>query len=265
MAKITFTIEGPPGTVTLRAFLSAFQDQLTVLTEVDAALSQRPDGVLDWVVTDLRLGSLEATIASRHRADEVAPQHDRTVARTYRNGLYAIESEGRTPGYFTDRSLVAARRTFKLIGQDGVTGFRVTTDDFEPPLAITPRAAVNIDQLIHPGRKEIGSVEGRLNVISLAGRAPRFVLYETIRHKAVSCRFAPEKLEEIKAALGRRVLVTGVVTYNRKDEPQRIALESFRLLRDRADLPTVDSMTQGYPDLTGDLSTKEYLELVRGR
>ena len=136
-----------------------------------------------------------------------------------------------------------------------MTGFQVSTDDLEPAVSIGPRAAVNIDQLIHPGRKEIGSVEGRLNVISLAGRAPRFVLYETITRKAVSCRFTTERLEEIKAALGRRVLVTGLVTFNRKEEPQKITLESL--------LASARGVTAGIRGRTQDSGLLGYTQQLR--
>lgn len=131
-------------------------------------------------------------------------------------------------------------------------------------MAATPRAAKNIDHLIRPRRSEIGSVEGHVNMISLAGSTPRFVLYETITKKAASCRFEVEKLDEIKMALGKRAVVTGVVSYNRKNQPHSINLESFRVLRDRTGLPSVDSMRSVYGDLTSELTTKEYLDLVRG-
>lgn len=153
MAKVTFTIEGPPGAVTLHAFVSAFQNQLSILNGVDAALSSRSKGLLDWYVTDLRLGSLEVSLNSGYREDEeiVPLNHDRAVAETYRNGFRVIEGEGRSPAYFADRDLIAARQTFRLIGREGVTGFSVKTDDGGPVVEITPRAAVNVEQLIKPG------------------------------------------------------------------------------------------------------------------
>lgn len=57
--------------------------------------------MLDWYVTDLRLGSLEVSIKSGYRDDdEVVPaNHDRAVVETYRNGFRVIEREGLSPAY----------------------------------------------------------------------------------------------------------------------------------------------------------------------
>jgi hypothetical protein len=264
MAAITFTIDGPPNTVTLGAFVAAFRDQLVILNDVDRGISGKGASALEWVVTDLQLGSLSVRAESRFIRDDVARTHDSTVARTYRNGLYAIEGEGNSPGYYSERGMVAAKNMFQLIGHDGVTGFRVTTDSEDEELKITPRAAVNIVQLLKPGRKNVGAIEGRLNVISLATKRPKMVIYEGVTHKGVSCFFAPEKLADVKDALGKRVIISGTITYNRRGEPQRIRMDTFRVLRARSDLPTEDSVELAIPRLTAS-STKDYLDLVRER
>ena len=185
MAKVTFTIEGPPGAVTLHAFVRAFENQLSILNGLDAALSSKPKGVLDWYVTDLRLGSLEVSIKSGYRDDEdaVPANHARAVVETYRNGLRVIEGEGRSPAYFADRDLIAARQTFRLIGREGVTGFSLKTDSAEPAVEITPRAAVNVEQLIKPGERTIGSVEGKLVEISIRGKTPRVTVFDQVTKK----------------------------------------------------------------------------------
>ena len=41
----TFTIDGPSGTVTLRAMLLAFQNQLSILGDLDAALAGRSEPI----------------------------------------------------------------------------------------------------------------------------------------------------------------------------------------------------------------------------
>jgi len=265
MAKVTFTIEGPPGAVTLHAFVSAFQNQLSILNGIDAALSSNSRGLLDWYVTDLRLGSLEVSIKSGYRDDdEVVPaNHDRTVVETYRNGFRVIESEGRSPAYFADRDLIAARQTFRLIGREGVTGFSVRTDSDERPVEITPRAAVNIEQLIKPGERTIGSVEGKLVEISIRGKNPRVTVFDEVTKKGVSCYYNDELTDEIKMAFGKRVFIHGELTYNRKGEPKSIRLQTFRTLKN-AKLPTSDDLLKVVDNLTGDLTSKEYLEIVRG-
>lgn len=265
MAKVEFTIQGPPGAVTMRALLRAFSNQLSILNDLDSVLSQRPSGLLDWYVVDLRMGSAVAAIQSGYRDDDdvisVPHNHDRKVATVYRNGLRVIEREGLSPAYYTDRDLVAARETYRLIGREGVTGFTVKVDDAEPPLRITSDSSVNVEQLIRPGERTIGGAEGRLVAISIAGRKPRFTIIESATHKTVSCQFESSRIEDVKMALGKRVFVHGDLLYNRRGEPRKIEVETFRVLAEG--LPSADDLIReiGGP---AEMSTKEYLDLVRG-
>jgi hypothetical protein len=267
MARVEFTIEGPPGKVTLQAFLTAFSNQLVILNDIDAVLSGKPKGVLDWYVTDLRMGSAHGAIQSGYRENDdeecVTPNHDHRVVQVYRNGLRVIEGEGSSPAYYLDRDLIAARQTFRLIGREGVTGYVVGVDDAEPKLNITPHASVNVEELIKPGERTTGGVEGRLVGISVAGRAPKFTVIDSITHKAVACQFGEAAMEEVKMALGKRVFAHGNLLYNRKGEPRKVVLDAFRVLEDRSTLPTSEDLIReiGGPS---DMSTKEYLDLVRG-
>jgi hypothetical protein len=266
MARVEFTIRGPRGAVTLRAFLAAFTNQLSILTDIDAVLSGKPKGLLDWYITDLRMGSAYGAFQSGFREEEdaiVPTNHDRRVAEVYRDGLRVIEGEGRSPAYYTDRDLIAARQTFRLIGRDGIIGYSVSINDAEPDLDITARASVNVEQLIRPGESTFGGIEGRLVTISIAGRAPRFTVIDLATHKTVSCIFKDAIMDDVKTALGKRVFACGDLLFNRKGEPRRIAVQSFRTIEDAVKLPTSDDLIRaiGGPS---DVSTKEYLELVRG-
>jgi hypothetical protein len=267
MAKVEFTILGPRGAVTLRAFLTAFSNQLEILNDIDAVLSGKPKGLLDWYVTDLRMGSAHAAIQSGYREDSeevvVPHNHDRRVVQAYRNGLRLIEGEGNSPAYYLDRDLVAARQTFRLIGRDGVSGYTVGVDDAEPDLNITARASVNVEQLIKPGERTIGGVEGRLVAISIAGRNPRFTVVDTVTHKTVACQFGDTLMEDVKRALGKRVFAHGDLLYNRKGEPKKIVLDTFRVLEDKSTLPSSDDLIREIGG-SSDVSTKDYLDLVRG-
>jgi hypothetical protein len=265
MAKVEFTIHGPIGAVTWRAFLSALRNQLEILGDLDAVLSGQPKGLLDWYVTDLRMGSVYGAFQSGYRDDEVAIplNHDRNVARVYRNGLKLIQGEGASPAYYLDRDLIATRQTVRLIGRDGISGYSVDIGDAEPKLEITARASVNVEQLIKPGERTFGGVEGKLVAISIAGREPRFTVIDSITHKTVACQFNDALMEDVKMALGQRVFAHGDLLYNRKGEPKKIVLDAFRILEDSSTLPTSDDLIRqiGGPS---DMSTKEYLDQVRG-
>jgi len=271
-AKVTFTIEGKPGAVTLPAFLEAFRNQLAILRDVDAVLSGKEKGVLQWYVTDLSLGSFSIGAVARIEDEDTAAELPRTypgeVVRTYRNGLKAIEGTGNSPEYFTDQGLRAAQKSYQLIGRHGISGYRVTLDKRTKPVEISAKSAINVDELVRPGITVLGSVEGHIKVISsVASQKWKFVVFTELFKKGVSCTFPEEKFDEITAALKnrRRVIVTGMLTYNKRGEPQKFKDgASWRVLRNRSELPTTDEMFGRFPDLTGDHGMDAFLAEVRG-
>lgn len=89
-------------------------------------------------------------------------------------------------------------------------------------------------------------------------------MFDEVTKKGVSCYYNSELTDEIKMAFGKRVFIHGDLTYNRKGEPKSIRVQSFRITQG-AKLPTSDELLRAIDNLTGDLSTKEYLETVRGR
>jgi len=105
-------------------------------------------------------------------------------------------------------------------------------------------------------------VAGQLEMISVH-RTPTFNVYDTVTHKAVACGFDPARLDEIRAALGERVVVTGIVHRNTNGEPVRVEKPELRLLRADADLPTVRDLIGLAPDLTGFVSPDEYVRKLR--
>jgi hypothetical protein len=271
MTKIQFTIDGPRGAITLRAMLNAFQRQLTILGDLDATLGGSGEQLLDWLILDINANaSVSALLGSRPRVAEGVPaDHARTVGRVYQNGWRVIEGGAvQTPEYYSERALTASKRTLELIGHEGVTGYRVSDESsgVDEPTVLTPRGAVNLDQLIRPGRQGYGSVEGKLSVISVrSAKKPRFEVVTAIAKKAVSCKFDPDLLEDVKAALGRRVIVAGEITYNAKGEPHRLVTDGpIRTLRSSAELPSARELVGAFPDLLGGLTTAEYLEHIRG-
>jgi hypothetical protein len=260
MAELTLTIQGTPGTVSLRAFLRAFESELQILSDLDSAISGKVQGSVEWVVTDLRLGSLAATVKPISRDDtlNVGPR----VVQVFADGMRVIERDGYTPAYFSEESMRSARTLLKLIGRNGVSGYEIRTATAR--VTLTAQATVNVERLVPILARSVGSVEGRLEMVSLHSK-PRFVVYHGFNRKAVTCKFNPEKwLEPVKAALGRRVNVSGLIGFNAKGEPQKIEIDDLRVLRQNSELPRAGDLHGLVRDLTGDLSTKEYLDEVRG-
>jgi len=260
MANVRLKIEGEPGKISLRVFLKGIESELSILMDLDAAISGEAKGTLDWVVTDLQIDSLVVEVGSVTRYDDrnLGPE----VTKLFVSGLGQLEREGSTPPYFSDTTMVSARRMLRMIGRDGATGLEISRLPGET-VRLSARAATNIDHLLPSRYTSVGSVEGKLEMISIHGPA-RFVVYHARTYKAVNCRFERDRwLDTVKDALGQRVNVSGVVHYNARGEPMSVEIADIRRLRTEEELPKVADLTGSDPDFTGGLETSEYLRGLR--
>lgn len=258
MASVRFKLDGDLGEITVKAFLGAAKSWLDVMADIDVAISHRSTGSLDWVVTNLTTGSLCMEMESRSRVIDMNVGAE--VAREAVHGLQLLEQEGRTPPYLSEQGLRYMTKVVKTIGNHGVTGIRV--DYRDNAAQASARASANIDQLLPPRYSSLGSVEGRLDVISLHA-THRFVVYDSATHKAITCTFASDWLDRVKDALGHRVNVEGTVHWNAKGEPVRVESADLRIFRDESELPTIKEMAGRYPDITGGTTAEEHIRKLR--
>ena len=260
MAQLRFELQGEVSAIGLKAFSVAVTNWLRVLADIDSAISGEPSGSLTWVVSDLKIGSCSIAAEARSKIEDrdVGPE----VSRAFVQGFRILEFEGTTPPYLSESGMRNSKTILRLIGSEGVSGLRVgyQSDSFE----LSARASANIDQLLPTKRHAIGSVEGKLEMISLHGKSPRFIVYHHRTRKAVTCKFSADRLEEVKDALGKRVIISGRVHYNAKGEPLRVELDRMRKMLSSSELPSVSQMRGYAPNLTGEMSTSEYIRSVRG-
>jgi hypothetical protein len=106
-------------------------------------------------------------------------------------------------------------------------------------------------------------VEGRLELVSIHVGARRFNVYHAITQKAIRCNLPTEIEDDVVRNLGRRVIVSGTVSYNERGEPISVDVHHFRPLKEENDLPSVADMLGMAPDITGNLTTEEYIRQLR--
>jgi hypothetical protein len=69
--------------------------------------------------------------------------------------------------------------------------------------------------------------------------------------------------EQAIAALGSRVIVSERIRRNLKGIPVRVNTERLRALPVENEVPSLDDLMGSIPDLTGDLSTEEFVRMLR--
>jgi hypothetical protein len=263
MSRLRLRIEGEHGQVTLRVFADVLNRARYILSDLDSAISEEPKGSLEWYIDDLRTGSAEAVIVSRPKRPGVDERLPHMVGTNFVSGLGLVESGEAIPPYFSDVDLGRVRAIASRLRDPGVQALQaVHLNGHDLTAVVTEQAGVNVAKLLAPHSKAIGSVVGKLEVISVHG-PPRFNVYDAATKKAVRCRFEQERLDEVAAALGKKVVVTGIVYRNSRGDPIRVERPSVRLLPDDADLPTTRALIGLAPDIAGDLSAEEHIRHLR--
>lgn len=263
MSKLELVIEGEAGQVSLKSFVGILNRAQYILAGLDSAISEKPHGALDWYVTDLGVGSAIAVIESRAKIPEADERLGTMVGANFVAGLNSIEREAELPPYFSDVDLGRVRAISSLLRQTGSESLTAAhLNGARETATVSEQAGVNVAKILEPRFSGLGSVAGKLEVISVHG-PPRFNVYDALTKRAVRCRFAPERLDDVAAALGRRVVVTGVVHRNAKGDPVKVDRPELRILPDGADLPSVKDLIGLVPDITGGLSSEEHVRRLR--
>jgi hypothetical protein len=269
MPVLRIDIIGNPKTIPFKTFGQVSNDALSILGDLDRALSARPGGSTEWFMNDISTnGSLRLEIypklksRSKERADV-----GRDIAKSFVSGFTTLEIEGRSPAFLTDKGMKRAEHLTNLIDERGARAIVASVPENHNIVEITRRSADNIQRLIPEAYKSIGSVEGYLETISVH-KTKKFVVYQGMTGKAVNCQFPKlELMDKVKHFLGARVLVSGIVSRNEKGEPMRVLLEKESDLKvfgvDLKILP-FKKLGGSDPDFTGDMTTEEFIRKIRG-
>lgn len=263
MAHVTLTVQGELREISLDSFLLILRESLSILQGLDRAISQRRNGTLKWVLSGLQAGSAIVVAESRVvRGDEdFGPQ----VARHFVDGIYTIQTEGVTPALFSMNSMNSMRNIVRSLGTNGVSVLDIATPGLDKTVELSSEAEDKVEALVEVHHKSVGSVEGRVELISVHRGTRRFNVYHAITQKAVRCNLPEEMEDEVVYNLRqrRRVIVSGLISYNVRGEPLSIAVDHLRVLKEEKELPTIEDILGIAPDITGDLSTEDYIKGLR--
>lgn len=264
MARLTIHLQGDRRTISVGSFIGVLKESLDILRDLDAIVSQRPRGTLRWVIGSLREGSAVLEMESRVLRGDT--DNSERIARSFTDGLNVVASEGVSPPLFTLDNLMSVLRITQAFHRDGITAVDVQQDD-EHGARLDRDSQGKVQPLVGVHHRVIGSIEGRIELVSLHHPYRRFNIYHSRTGKAVRCTL-PEAIEaDVIEALRkrRRVIVSGEIAYNVRGEPLTVSISgSIRVLPSESELPSLEQMLGAIPDLTGDLTTEEHLRRLRG-
>lgn len=255
------TIEGERGGISLDTLATVVRNTFDILTDLDSAISSAPKGSVNWFITEVSFGSLVIAIEPKSKLQDA--DYSSQVTETFVDGLAHIQRERTTPPFFSDYGLRKARDLARMLREDGARAITIQDMERQTTATIRPEAVTDISQLVNIRYQELGSVEGRLEMVSVHG-TPRFTVYHAITRRSVRCKFdANQLLDTVKEALGRRVIVSGLVYYNYKHEPVRVDLRKLVILPHEEKLPSPKELRGMAPDIAGDQTTEQYIRSLR--
>ena len=245
---------------TLATAITGLED---MLYDIDREISGK--FTVEWGVRELRTRE-NAIVAVPRLAGKRVQDNSDLIIPAFLNGIKTIRKKAVRPNHFSDEALANIKDLSMAINGDikKITVTASLNGRLSRPIPLTHDVATHVDEVIGPRYTAIGAVEGRLDMISLR-RYLKFGIGHALTGKTVNCRFfSYAMLEQIKAALGKRVMASGIVHYNAQDEPVRVDVEWFKVLREPHELPTIEELGGSDPDFTNGQSTEEYLRSIRG-
>lgn len=252
--RLTIYLEPEGHYVSLETFAAAVQDLKQLVRGLKPPVVD-PEKPVKWLVTHLEIGS--AMVAAEPIADQEAA---RMLVDLAMDGIHAMENEQSPPAYFGREAIAAVKSLVETTTRDK-TKLHVLHGNQQ--ITVTERTASTAKKILDViVWEDYGSVEGALEVVNLHG-GYQCNVYDTLTNRKIQCSFRREDLDKVREALGRRVLVIGLVRYNRHGDILAIKAEDITILPQATDLPTVDEILGIAPDLTGGVPADVYIRRLR--
>ncbi len=193
MSRLRFEIQGDPNCISLPVYSSATARVVQILRELDEAISGKAGVSLNWYVSDLsKNGNLSMEVESRLKPparNQKRPRPDVSdpVAESFITTFENIQDRGISPPYLSEYGLEKLQAMIALLHKNGAKGFiAAAIEPHHRSISVNEKAATTLRQLLPPTKQFEGSVEGRLETVSIHGQK-KFIIYHAITHKAVTC------------------------------------------------------------------------------
>jgi hypothetical protein len=230
-------------------FFRAGNDLLNLLDE----LAVKP---VDWLLTDLRLGSSVARVSAPPGAPDAAEYLFRATA-----GLTAVRDGLPLPAGWDPDAVYAARRLAAVDVSAGPARLRLVEDDRAAEVIdLNPALAARLAELQPAERTMPGAVRGRVVGVKIA-RGNRASL-RTPGGLVVKVAFPNDLRPSLRDALYDDVELVGDMRQDRAGRVFHIRADAVHRLTE-PDVRWVDLFGID-PDITGGLSVSDYLEAARG-
>jgi hypothetical protein len=232
---------GIGGDEVLLKHLVAASDRFSALiNEVARSYTGASPASIRWVV-EIKPGSVRLPLHGSPANDAIAAPAIPELADVIAKGVALIEEKPERPEYFTDKALEKAKELAKVPA--------IYIRNGGPPVQLTGHLMANVDQLLGKPQRVFGTVEGRLEKLDIHGPST-FIIYSSLTGRSVKCRFGKYvSLEEVTAAVGKRVGARGLVDRRPNGEQISVEVQELRLLPEPVSADEVLGIFKGYDEV----------------
>jgi hypothetical protein len=232
------TLELDGKNVTPEKFLKAVRAFFGLVNEVTRELAG-PKEFIHWTV-QVKDGSNLVGVMPSHAS--VSPVVLDNIYALVQESISSIETTAEEPPEGLPEPALRHIRDLGSItgtGEDDDTTVRIWTKRLPAP--VTHKAASHVTTLLAESYEDLGTIEGRVQVISEQGALHVFVT-EPISGRRVRCLFDEEMLQRFLGAFRKRVEIKGKIKYRRDHKPISIFATNLVEFPESKDLPSFREM-----------------------
>lgn len=224
--QIGFRLAGDD--VAVEKFIAVASKLTVLLKEIEASVADGQD--VEWRIADLRVGSASLAMTPHLQSPTTRADADAVIGIVL-PGLAAVEDTPHRPPHFTDQALRSARSLVK-VAKDESNALSIfgQANGESRQVPLSNRLVAHVDHLIGTASVAVGSLEGMLEAVTIHNIVA-FSIYDNITNRRVECKCDRETLDlAITRFFGKRVSVSGIVSYNVQGDPTAIKVDDVQAL-----------------------------------
>lgn len=254
----------PRGRLELTTFSALLLEVRHALLEIDQVALPRRAPRIEWSVVDLqREGDLRMLLAPVRRP---RGRDDSSLAMAPVGlvaGVATLRAAPEIPSLFSPGTVQRVARMGQVVNEGLVDHLSLLSLNGVTREAVIDQVALDgAEKAVRPSSHAYSSVQGVLSMLKIGARSVRAEI-RTQDRRGVSVHASLAQVAELREKLGERVLAGGILKRNSVGQPVDLDLLQIELAPQPTSLTAWDLLGSN-PDATGGLSTREYLDKVRG-
>jgi hypothetical protein len=260
--EITIVIHARNGRLLWSDFLKVIQKNVTAIRLVGDRLSESGRLEGNWRIEHIAMQSPVAVkVRYEIEGDQQAPIQ---WMETYAEGVKRLEGSDQQPPDFPD----AAIDNFAYLAElhDRVEKIEYLLPKSQEVVALPKAAAhaVAIQKTRRPPHyKSYGELQGELGQITVHGGTSEFIIWDRLTQHRIHCRFSREHAAEVGELITKQIRVFGLISYDRKDIPVAVEVDSWKRAKGEDELATLEEIRNSMMPLPEGMSSEDFVRGLR--